>query len=155
MDGCQALLDQQCRHVCTRDLEQHVIRPLAVCLGVLPGERDVLSMTAADVEAERGEYPGEYDFLDRARTASGRIKAAGSELFPVDGPLSKYHSLFDPRSGFDALRSAFLTSTLDRWRCVVELFEDQVASASSATDAPYAQEVVTSLRCMLQLRQTT
>ena len=154
MDACEVLIKQQCKRVCIRSLEEHVIRPMAAHLRTIPRNCDVLAMSAADLEALRRQHPREYDYLGSARSESGHIKGTRSELFPMDGPMSKYHNLFDHRPGFDALRSSFLNSSCDHVHRVVQQFEHQVATLHlAATDLLHIQELVTSLRRMLQLRQ--
>ena len=135
MDACEVLMKQQCKRVCIRSLEEHVIRPMAAHLRTIPRNCDVLAMSAADLEALRRQHPREYDYLGTARSESKHMKGTRSELFPMDGPMSKYHSLFDHRPGFDALRWSFWNSSCDHVHRVVQQFEHQVATLPlAATD---------------------
>ena len=90
------------------ELEASLIRPLAVALGYVPANVDILRLSCEDVEMMRSEQGAEYEFLDTAKTHDGFIKGTNRKSFPQDGPSSKYAALFDARLDFDNFRHSFL-----------------------------------------------
>ena len=92
-----------------REMEQLIIRPLAIQMGYIPDNVNVFSLT----EAERVALlvcPDNSAFLQEAFWTEGGCEYVKGtrNYFPVVGPTCKYTALFDGRPEFDALRLSFL-----------------------------------------------
>ena len=88
-----------------------IIRRLAVLMGCIPSNVDVLELS----EAERVALLVERDDVDFLREAFDEdvdgfryIRGLYGEAFPHDGPTCRYEALFDERPEFDSLRLALL-----------------------------------------------
>ena len=90
------------------NIEEDLVRPLAVTLGHVPANVDVLRYSSEEVTALRSQTHGEFDFLETPQDAAGFIKGNASVSSPNDGPTCKYAALFDSRPDFDHLRADFI-----------------------------------------------
>ena len=89
------------------EIEENLIRPLAVSRGMLPPDVNPQGMGADGLARICTENPEACEFLMPARGEDGFIVGTRS-IFPPGGPSCKYLALFDARPEFDALRLAFL-----------------------------------------------
>jgi hypothetical protein len=91
------------------DIEENVIRPLAVQLGYIPTGCNPLAPNELE-SARLAPDADENEFLKEASIFEGGVlKVKGTQRpWPTIGPPSKYAALFDDRSEFDSLRFSFL-----------------------------------------------
>ena len=87
------------------DLEKEVIRPLAVRLGYIPADTDVLQLSKVEL-AELALICSEDNFLEEA-SRDGLVRGTREPL-PPNSPCCKYSALFDQREIFDKIRLQFL-----------------------------------------------
>ena len=141
LKACRARICEISSKVFTRTLEESMIRPLAIRLGVIPADCNVFAMTAADLSNLSAQCRKNHDFLAAACTESGHIKGTDSAPFPCYGPPSKYHSLFDSNPGFDGVRCAFLDSGGASTMLVIQHLEHHVATGLlQAEEANFVQD---------------
>jgi len=95
------------------EIEELVVRPLAICLGYLPADVEIdANQNGVSIvgEVANAQYFMEYEGTRSACTIDGYVR--GTRLaFPHEGPSSKYAALFDGRPEFDAIREAFLVGS--------------------------------------------
>ena len=114
-EAARVALLSTARRLFVRDNEEHLLRPIALVLGLLPSLRSSVLDLSADaakhcVQDPHGPVisswlePVQYwsDTNERFQISSTQ------EACPENVPLHKYTALFDPRPCFDLLRMSFM-----------------------------------------------
>ena len=112
---CKQTVLRATRKIFDPTLEESIIKPVAVALGLLPALNIGFLSSSTEVIRSSLEENTHYDFLESAKWWHAEAAVwcvAGTQIeFPENGPQHKYAALFDARSCFDDLRYGFMVAS--------------------------------------------
>ena len=125
----RARLVRAARQFFCKTREEHVVRPLSMCMEFVPDSSSYIEQDRMQLDTVVQHHGGNAcEFLSPAfyLGANGQMRVKGTlEPFPDGGPRSKYEALFTSHVAFDAIRVGFITGPVgttfaDTLRAVLE-----------------------------------